>query len=259
MPHKQPTMYAARMAKTKRHEEPSETTDDIDLNQVVAYNVREARLLKGWTQEDLAAQLERFTGQRLTQAGISSMERAWNGDRRRVFDAHELLIFAMVFDLPIIYFLLPPPGDGHRMEGTSRYVDELYDWVIGRPEQTGPVYDRLRELGHTDPTPAEERAERLLGTKSDAQKRSFKERRKEMLIALLDDEADNFDKDIEDIGRIIDHLRQAGLRGYVAEKTFDEDFTYPGSQPPDIPPKTWETDDPVKEAHEEQQRPGDTE
>jgi hypothetical protein len=80
-----------------------------------------------------------------------------------------------------------------------------------------------------------------------------------MLIALLDDEADNFDKDIEDIGRIIDHLRQAGLRGYVAEKTFDEDFTYPGSQPPDIPPKTWETDDPVKEAHEEQQRPGDTE
>lgn len=258
MPHKQPTMYAVGMAKTKRHEESSEPTD-IDLNQVVAYNVREARLLRGWTQEDLAAQLERFIGQRLTQAGISSIERAWDGDRRRVFDAHELLIFAMVFDLPIIYFLLPPPGDGRRMRDTSRHVDELYDWLMGREEQTGPVYERLRELGHTDPTPGDERAQRLLGIKSDAQKRSFKERRKEMLIALLDDESDNFDKDVEELGRIIDHLREAGLRGYVAEKTFDEDFTYPGSQPPDVRPEIWEVDDPVKEAYEEQQRTGNTE
>jgi hypothetical protein len=143
------------------------------------------------------------------------------------------------------------------MQGTSRHVDELYDWLIGRPEQTGPVYERLRELGQTDPSPGEERAERLLGIKSETQRRSFKERRKEMLIALLDDEADNFDKDIEELGRIVDHLREAGLRGYVAEKTFDEDFTYPGSQPPDIPPETWEVDDPVQSAYEEQQRSGD--
>jgi transcriptional regulator with XRE-family HTH domain len=235
-------MYAADMAKIKRHKEPPETTD-IDLNQVVAYNVREARLLRGWTQEDLAAQLERFIGQRLTQAGISSIERAWDGDRRRVFDAHELLVFAMVFDLPIIYFLLPPPGDGRRLAGTSRYVEELYNWVMGKGEQTGPVYQRLRELGHTDPTPAEQRAERFLGTKSETQKMSFKERRKEMLIALLDDHADNFDKDIEELGRIVEHLREVGLRGYVAEKTRDEDFTYPGSQPPDIPPEVWEVED----------------
>lgn len=256
MTHKQPTVYPAGMAKTKRHKETPET---IDLNQVVAYNVRQARLLKGWTQEELAFQLERFIGQRLTQAGISSIERAWDGDRRRVFDAHELLFFAMVFDLPIIYFLLPPPGDGRRMRGTSRYVDGLYDWLIGREEQTGPVYERLRELGHTDPTPADERAERLLGIRSDAQKRSFKERRKQMLIAILDDEADNFDRDIEELGRIVDHLREAGLRGYVAEKTFDETFSYKKGQAPDIPPEIWEVDDPIQAAYDEQQRSGDEE
>jgi len=35
------------------------------------------------------------------------------------------------------------------------------------------------------------------------------------------------------------------IQGYVAEKTFDEDFTYQGSQPPDIPPETWEVEDPT--------------
>src|SRR5438105_4493066 len=79
-----------------------------------------ARDLRGWTQEDLAERLERYLGQRLTQAAVSSIERAWDGDRRREFDAHELLIFAMVFNLPIIWFLLPPPGDHRPMLATTR-------------------------------------------------------------------------------------------------------------------------------------------
>lgn len=233
--HKHETVYPEGMTQP-HHSDPS---TEIDLNQVVAYNVREARLLRGWTQEDLADQLESYLGQRLTQAGISSIERAWDGERRREFDAHELLIFAMVFNLPILYFLLPPPGDQRRLQGTSEKVNDLYGWLLGREGQFEPLYERLRQLGITDPTATDEAAEKLLGITSDSRKASFKERRKEMLVALLDRHADNFDRDIEELGRIIDHLRQAGLRGYVAEKTFDEDFTYPGSQPPDIPAQTW--------------------
>ena len=93
---------------------------EVDLNQVVAYNVRAARELRGWTQEDFADRLEPYLGQRLTQASVSAIERAWDGDRRREFDAHELLVFAMVFDLPIIWFLLPPPNDHRLMRARRR-------------------------------------------------------------------------------------------------------------------------------------------
>ena len=113
---------------------------DVDLNQVVAYNVRAARELRGWTQEEVSQRLEPYLGQRLTQAGISAIERAWDGDRRREFDAHELLIFSMVFDLPILWFLLPPPDDHRLMAQTTRPVDELYMYLLGRPEQLEPVY-----------------------------------------------------------------------------------------------------------------------
>ncbi|MCJ7781145.1 MAG: hypothetical protein MUQ27_10000, partial [Acidimicrobiia bacterium] len=47
-------------------------------------------------QRQFDSRLEPYLGQRLTQAGVSSIERAWDGERRREFDAHELLIFAMV-------------------------------------------------------------------------------------------------------------------------------------------------------------------
>lgn len=202
---------------------PSKT---VDVNQVVAYNIRQARLLRGWTQEDLAVRLEHFTGTRLTQAGISSIERAYDGERPREFDAQELLIFALAFHLPIIYFLLPPPGDRRRIADTSIQVDQLYTWILGRPAQAQALYERLRQIGVTDPTAAQQAVEKITGVPSPAKEWSYKERRKELLLALLDQHADNFDKNIEELGTLIDHLRQVGLRGFIAENTNDEDFTY---------------------------------
>ena len=46
-----------------------------DLNEIVAYNFRAARELRGWTQEETARALERLLGQRLPQASISAIER----------------------------------------------------------------------------------------------------------------------------------------------------------------------------------------
>ncbi|MGA9597197.1 MAG: helix-turn-helix transcriptional regulator [Acidimicrobiia bacterium] len=212
-------------------------SDEVDLNQIVAYNLREARQLRGWTQEELADRLEPYLGQRLTQAGISSMERAWDGDRRREFDAHELLIFAMVFDLPMLYFLLPPPGDRRRLQATSAQVNHLYTWLLGRHGQVEPVYERLRQVGITDPTAAEETVEKITGIPGAAKQWSYRERRKELLLAILNEHADDFDKNIEELGRIVDHLRQVGIRGFVAEHTHDEDFTYREGHPPRTVPQ----------------------
>ena len=214
---------------------------NIDLNQVVAYNIREARQLRGWTQEELADRLEPYLGQRLTQAGVSSIERAWDGERRREFDAHELLIFAMVFDLPIVWFLLPPPGDHRVMKSTTRPVDELYAWLLGEPHQLEPLYQRLRQLGITDPTTAEQTVEKITGIPSPAKQWSYRERRKELLLAILDEHSDSFDKNIDELGRIVDHLRQVGLRGFIAEHTHDEDFTYLKGHNPAVEPEADET------------------
>jgi transcriptional regulator with XRE-family HTH domain len=190
----------------------------------VAYNVRAARELRGWTQEQFAVRMEPYLGQRLTQASVSAIERAWDGERRREFDAHELLVFAMVFDLPMLWFLLPPPGDHRLMRGTTRQVDELYSWLLGRPDQLEPVFARLREQGITEPSSADEAVERITGTPSQARQWSYRERRKELLLALLDEHADSFDTAVDELGRLVDHLRQVGIRGFVAEHTHDEDF-----------------------------------
>lgn len=198
--------------------------DEVDINQVVAYNLRMARELRGWTQEELADRLEPYLGQRLTQASVSAMERAWDGTRRREFDAHELLVFAMVFDLPIVWFLLPPPRDHRLMRATTRPVDELYMYLVGRPEQLEPVYARLREIGVHDPSEAEQIVEKLTGRPGESRRWSYRDRRKELLLALLDEHADALDAAVEELGKWFDHLRTTGIRGFIAEKTFDHDF-----------------------------------
>jgi transcriptional regulator with XRE-family HTH domain len=200
----------------------------VDLNQVVAYNVRAARELRGWTQDEFAERLEPYVGQRLTQASVSAIERAWDGERRREFDAHELLTFAMVFDLPILWFLLPPPGDHRLLRATTRPVDELYAWLVGRPDQLPPIYDRLRTVGITEPTEAEAAVERISGIASSSRQWSYRERRKELLLALLNEHADDLDTAVDELGRWVDHLRQVGIRGFIAEQTNDDDFVRSG-------------------------------
>jgi transcriptional regulator with XRE-family HTH domain len=230
-------MYGDRVARRSRRTlppPPPPPPPEVDLNQVVAYNVRAARELRGWTQEHLADRLEPYLGQRITQAAISAIERAWDGDRRREFDAHELLIFAMVFNLPIIWFLLPPPGDHRLMRDTTRQVDELYSWLLGTPDQLLPVYERLRDYGIADPTTAEAAVERITGAPSTTRLWSYRERRKELLLALLDDQADRLDKAADELGAVFDHLRQVGIRGFIAEHTNDSDYAYRGGRPPGI-------------------------
>jgi len=203
---------------------PPSPFEEVDLNQVVAYNVRVARERRGWTQEEFAARLEPFVGQRLTQASVSAIERAWDGDRRREFDAQELLFFALVFDLPIVWFLIPPPGDHRLMRNTTRPVDELYAYLLGFPRQLDELYARLREIRIDNPSTSGEVFKLLTGHPTDTHEWSYRERRKELLLSLLDTQADTFDNAIEDLGSIVDRLRQIGLRGFIAENTNDPDI-----------------------------------
>jgi hypothetical protein len=195
-----------------------------DLNEVVAYNFRVARELRGWTQEETAVALEPLLGQRLPQASISAIERAYEGDRRREFDAHEILAFALAFDLPLIWFFLPPPKDHRTLHQTTNIVSDLYGIVFGQERQLGPVYDRLRQLGIDEPSEAARTVDRLTGAPSPARQASYRERRKQMLLALLDQYGDRVDQSAEEMGAFFDHLRQVGVRGLVAEQLNDADY-----------------------------------
>lgn len=211
---------------------------EIDVNQVVAYNVRLARELRGWTQEELADRLEPYLGQRLTQGSMSAIERASEGERRREFDAQELVVFAMVFDLPVIWFLLPQPGDQRLIRATTRPVRELYSWLLGRPDQLEPVYERLRALGIDDPTAAEEAVEKISGASSPARQWSYRQRRKDFLQALLDQQGDRLDRIIDELGGWIDQLRQIGIHGFVAQQTDDADYARVRPGPDEATPST---------------------
>lgn len=131
-------------------EEPS----SLDLNAVVSYNVRAIRLLRGLTQDQVADRLADFTGHRLPQASISQMERSFvDRRRRRLFDAHDLYLLAKVFDVPIVYFFLPPPTCLERpIITTGEPVAGIVDVLFGKPGSLRAVDSRLVDIA---PRPTE--------------------------------------------------------------------------------------------------------
>jgi len=179
--------------------------DSADLNEVVAYNFKRARDLYGWTQDEVADRLERFLGVRLPQASISGIERGYRG-RHREFDAQELLAFACCFDVPLIWFFIPPPGDHRHLRGTSDQVNGLYALLLGREDQLDLLYTRFRELGIQEPTDADLAWERLTSGRTQRSMWDYRTRRKDLLIALLEQYSDDFDKSIEELGTIVPGL-----------------------------------------------------
>ena len=203
----------------------------VNLNEVIAYNFRRARELRGMTQPEAAAALEPFLGQLLPQASISAIERSFGGDRHREFDAQELLAFACAFDLPLIWFFLPPPGNHDRLQNTSDRVNELYTLTLGREDQLEDLYTRFRELGMKEPDDHDERHAAVFGAPTPAMLRDYRHRRKEMLLALLAEHADRVDEAADELGAFFDHLRQVGIRGLIAEKADDPELAIAPAQP----------------------------
>jgi transcriptional regulator with XRE-family HTH domain len=133
--------------------EPSGTSErGLDVNAVVSYNVKAIRERRGMTQQGVADALARLTGHQLPQASISAMERGFDGERRRRFDAHELYLLSEVFDVPIAYFFIPPPATrGTELADTGRPVTELYRALLGTEHQLEFVDERLASIKINNP------------------------------------------------------------------------------------------------------------
>jgi hypothetical protein len=68
------------------------------------------------------------------------------------------------------------------------------------------------------------KAGRIFGAPTARTLRDYRYRRKQMLLAMLDDYADRVDSTADEMGQFFDHLRQVGARGLVAEQLKDEDY-----------------------------------
>jgi hypothetical protein len=127
----------------------------------------------------------------------------------------------------MVWFFLPPPGDHRNLHHTTNIVSELYGIVFGREDQLEPVYQRLRQLGIDEPDQVARTVEKITGRPSPARQASYRQRRKQLLLALLDDYTDEVDRTAEELGAFFDHLRQVGVRGLVAEALNDPDYQLP--------------------------------
>lgn len=158
-------------------------------NQVVAHNVARARALRGWTQAEAGEHLAKYLGAKLSEASFSALERSANSvNRIKVFSADELLALSRGFDLPIGYFLTPPPPDSdaavHTPDAGVRGLDPivLLDAILGTPENiehwhrdllaysasTAPEPPSKRERAHVSPADLADRIDPLADLRAKA-------------------------------------------------------------------------------------------
>jgi transcriptional regulator with XRE-family HTH domain len=122
-------------------------------SQVVAHNLTCARVLRGMTQAEIAERLTRLTGTNWSQATVAQAEGSVTGSRVRQFTANELVALARTFDLPVLYFFLPPE-DGARALETPDSPAKGWSWeyllllLWGHAKNFPIVADRAAPWAH---------------------------------------------------------------------------------------------------------------
>lgn len=128
----------------------------MTANQLVAYNLKQARLFNQWTQEEASARLEPFLGKRWSKATFSAAERSAElGTRSREFSADEILAFARTFGVSVGWFFLPGLGEDDEglpviSCGGSELLDarQLLDAALPHASEDRLEGLRLRALMH---------------------------------------------------------------------------------------------------------------
>lgn len=141
---------------------------DLIPDGIVAWNLRAARELRGWTQTEASEHIAKY-GIHWSVASLSDAERSWHRDsRHREFTASDLVTFSLAFDLPLPWWFLPPAADeigdvtiglvGITHLDRSQILDLIYrvnpsvDERLARletsPSMTAP--ERLRMAAHLE-------------------------------------------------------------------------------------------------------------
>jgi transcriptional regulator with XRE-family HTH domain len=197
----------------------------LDVNAVVSYNLRAIRERRGMTQQQVADRLAQLTGHLLPQASISAMERGFDGERRRRFDAHELYLLSVVFDVPIAYFFIPPPDTGMgELADTRRPIAELWRSLLGTDDQLDPLDDRLAEINITNPDAADEVLAAIFGPEGAVRNwhphfRTWRKRRLREIEVEYGDQLDEIADVLADFAAKIKALGPAGYLRSAAHRS----------------------------------------
>jgi transcriptional regulator with XRE-family HTH domain len=104
-------------------------------NQVVAGNLTRLRHRRNLTQGEVARLLSAVAGKEWTEAMVAHAERSVTGNRVREFTADDLVTLARAFDVPVLYFLTPPPtGIFVHVPGSRIDTMTMLEAVLGRPD-----------------------------------------------------------------------------------------------------------------------------
>lgn len=222
--------YNEPMARTSRRSHATAKPDQgagdaaqdeaIDVNAVVSFNLRAIRERRGWTQQRVADRLGELTGHKLPQASISAMERGFDGERRRRFDAHELYLLSLVFDVPIPYFFLPPSGAmATPIADTGIPAVQLYFAILGSGSQLEAIDERLDEMGLNVPSELDPVMTAVLGEPSDDSVTNwhdhFRTWRKCRVDLIAREYGDQLDEVAEVLADFAARIKTFGPRGYL--------------------------------------------
>lgn len=232
-------MIRSRSSKVPPQVDGGRPNSGLDVNAVVSYNLRLIRERQGWTQQAVAQRLAQLTGHELPQASISAMERGFDGDRRRRFDAHELYLLSVVFDVPIAYFFLPPPTTdrpGQLLADTECPVSELYAALLGRDHQMPEMDQRLAEIGLGNPEQASQSLATIFGADWAANNwhEHFRTWRKKRLLAIERTYGDQLDEVAEFLATFAAEVKAVGPKAYLQMKAHREgDQVLPANAQPE--------------------------
>ena len=207
-----------RPRKRQDDDAPAAESAGMDVNAVVSYNVKAIRERRGMTQQGVADRLAQLTGHQLPQASISAMERGFDGERRRRFDAHELYLLSVVFDVPIAYFFIPPPGTGTtELADTHRPVAELWRALLGTDTQLDAVDARLAEIKISDPDASDQVLAAIFGPDNAATNwhQHFRTWRKQRLREIEVEYGDRLDEVAEFLAEFATKVKALGPAGYL--------------------------------------------
>lgn len=217
-------MAHSRKSKTTEVYRYPDADHGIDVNAVVSYNVRWIRERRGFTQQQVASRLATLTGHQLPQASISAMERGFDGERRRRFDAHELYLLSLVFDVPIAYFYIPPPESiSEQLIDSREPVSTLPSALMGNELQLKEIDERLEAIGIKNPADADPTLAAMMSGPDGAVGNwypHFRTWRKQRLFQLEKAYSDQLEEVAQFLKQFGEDLLALGPRGYLQSRAY---------------------------------------
>jgi hypothetical protein len=157
-------------------------------------------LLRGWTQKQAAEHLKSHLGESWSEAVFSAAERSVTGKRPREFTANDLYAFSVAFDLPIPYFLMPPPP---RQDVTTFQVS-----TPAGTDSPGALLERLFGLDEPTRKRLRKASEMLLPNERTAKQNELLQRTEGYMRALLEPKLGELTRHQQELAKVADSLEE---------------------------------------------------